>query len=114
MSKQNTAQNLDCDLETFREHLHNASDLVIRLYERLDEARQTPARTRLEIASLFDEPVPEEPQPMESIWHEVEGKIFANSTLCLSPRFFGYINSGRNQASILGERLGVRDPDRPR
>src|SRR5215470_5817126 len=42
MSKQNTAQSLDCDLETFREHLQNASDLVIRLYERLDEARLTP------------------------------------------------------------------------
>ena len=105
MSKQNTAQSLDCDLETFREHLQNASDLVIRLYERLDEARLTPARTRREIASLFDESLPEEPQSMEAIWHEVESKIFANSTLALSPRFFGYINSGGNQASILGELL---------
>jgi aromatic-L-amino-acid/L-tryptophan decarboxylase len=105
MSKQNTAQSLDCDLETFREHLQNASNLVIRLYEILDQARLTPARTRMEIASLFDESLPEEPQPMESILREAESKIFANSTLYLSPRFFGYINSGGNQASILGDLL---------
>src|SRR5262249_13165041 len=39
------------------------------------------------------------------ILSEVQTKIFANSTLYLSPRFFGYINSGGNQASILGELL---------
>src|SRR5439155_16498284 len=59
----------------------------------------------MEIASLFDEPFAEEPQPMGAILREVENKIFANSTLYLSPRFFGYINSGGNQASILGELL---------
>jgi aromatic-L-amino-acid decarboxylase len=42
---------------------------------------------------------------MGAILREVENKIFANSTLYLSPRFFGYINSGGNQASILGELL---------
>jgi aromatic-L-amino-acid decarboxylase len=42
---------------------------------------------------------------MGAILREVEDKIFANSTLYLSPRFFGYINSGGNQASILGELL---------
>lgn len=42
---------------------------------------------------------------METILHEVENNIFANSTLYLSPRFLGYINSGGNQASILGELL---------
>jgi aromatic-L-amino-acid decarboxylase len=36
---------------------------------------------------------------------EVEKTIFANSTLYLSPRFFGYINSGGNQASILADLL---------
>ena len=35
----------------------------------------------------------------------MEDKIFANSTLYLSPRFLGYINSGGNQAAVLGELL---------
>jgi aromatic-L-amino-acid/L-tryptophan decarboxylase len=92
-------------LETFRDDLRKASELVVRLYEGLDRARVTPAKSRLEIASLFDEPLPEEPQPVEAILGEVENNIFANSTLYLTPRFFGYINTGGNQATILGELL---------
>jgi aromatic-L-amino-acid decarboxylase len=105
MSKQSSARGLDCESETFRNDLEKASELVVRLYGALDHARITPAKTRMEIASLFDEPFPEEPQPIEAILREVENKIFSNSTLYLSPRFFGYINSGGNQASILGELL---------
>ena len=104
MSQQH-ALSLDGDLETFRNDLTQASEVVVRLYERLDQNRITPARTRAQIASLFDEPLPEKHQPMESILNEVESKIFANSTFYLSPRFFGYINSGGNQASILAELL---------
>ena len=104
MSQQN-ALSLDGDLETLRNDLTQASEVAVRLYERLDQTRITPAKTRGQIASLFDEPLPEEPQPIESILNEVESKIFANSTLYLSPRFFGYINSGGNQASILAELL---------
>src|SRR5438445_7525479 len=105
MSKQSAAQGLDGELETFRNDVQKAADLIVQLYGALDHARITPAKTRMEIASLFDEPFAEEPQPMGAILREVENKIFANSTLYLSPRFFGYINSGGNQASVLGEVL---------
>ena len=96
---------LDADVETFRNDLRKASETVARLYEGLDWARVTPAKTRIEIASLFDEPIPEEPQPMEAIVREVETNVFANSTLYLTPRFFGYINAGGNQAGVLAELL---------
>jgi aromatic-L-amino-acid/L-tryptophan decarboxylase len=96
---------LDSDLKTFRDDLQKASELVVRLYGRLDQARVTPAKSWMEIASLFDEPLPQEPQPMESILREVEHNIFANSTLYLSPRFFGYINGCGNQAAVVGELL---------
>jgi len=107
MTKQTSAQttNLDSDLETFRDDLRKASAIVVRLYGGLDRARVTPAKSRVEIASLFDEPLPQEPQPMEVILREVEHNIFGNSTLYLTPRFLGYINSGGNQASVLGELL---------
>src|SRR5713101_6083253 len=105
MSKQRAARGLDCHLETFRDDLQTASALVVRLYEGLDDTRITPAKTRMEIASLFDEPLPQESKPMEAILQEVENNIFANSTLYLTPRFLGYINAGGNQAAILGELL---------
>lgn len=105
MRQPSSAPNLDGDLAIFRSELTQASEVVVRLYEKLDAPRITPKKTRNEIASLFDESLPFEPQPMEAILREVENKIFANSTLYLSPRFFGYINSGGNQASILADLL---------
>jgi aromatic-L-amino-acid/L-tryptophan decarboxylase len=96
---------LDSDLETFERDLRKASELVVRLYRGLNQARVTTAMTRTEVASIFDGPLPEEPQAIESILQEVEDKIFANSALNLSPRFFGYINAGGNQASVLGDLL---------
>src|ERR1700756_1219626 len=77
MTKQTSAQgtNLDSDLETFRDDLRKASEIVVRLYGGRDRARVTPAKTRMEIASLFDEPLPQEPQPMEAIVREVENHI---------------------------------------
>src|SRR5262249_35568377 len=98
---------LDSDFATFREHLHQASDLVVRLHEGLDRARVTPSNDWKQIASLFDEPFPDAPQPMASILREVEENIFANSTLYLTPRFFGYINGCGNQAAITGELLAT-------
>ncbi len=107
MAKQPSAEgtSLDSDLETFRDDLRKASELVVRLYGGLDRARVTPAKSRTEIAALFDEPLPQEPQPMEAILREVENNLFANSTLYLTPRFFGYINAGGNQAAVVGELL---------
>src|SRR5262245_42356328 len=105
MQQHTIGRSLDTDLDTLRNELHRASEMVVRLYERLDETRITPAQSRQEIASLFDEPLPIASQSIESILGEVESKIFANSTLYLSPRFFGYINSGGNHASILADLL---------
>src|SRR5258706_1852744 len=98
---------LDSDLETFRDDLRKASELVVRLYGALDQIRVTPAKSRMEIASLFDEPFPEDPQPIEAILRQGENDIFAKSTLYLTPRFLGYNNSGGHQASVLGEQLAA-------
>jgi aromatic-L-amino-acid/L-tryptophan decarboxylase len=101
------ATSLDSDLSTFREDLRHASDVVVRLHEQREGTRVTPTRSRIEIASLFDEPLPEDPQPMATILHDVEEHIFANSTLYSNPRFFGYINGSGNQAAVLGELLAA-------
>lgn len=98
---------LDSTPTRFREDLRQASDLVVRLHEVLDRAKVTPSKSRAAIASLFEEPLPDDPQPMESILRSVEQKIFANSTLCSNPRFFGYINGSGNQAAVVGELLAA-------
>jgi pyridoxal-dependent decarboxylase-like protein len=98
---------LDSDWATFREHLHDASDLVVRLHDGLDRARMAPSKSWMQIASLFNEPLPDTPQPMAAILREVEENVFANSALYLTPRFFGYINGCGNQAAIVGDLLAA-------
>jgi glutamate/tyrosine decarboxylase-like PLP-dependent enzyme len=98
---------LDAQSDRFRDDLQKTSELVSRFYRSLRDVRLTTARSRLEVASLFDEPLPEESQPVEAILREVEEKIFANSTLYTSPRFFGYINGSGNQAAVLAELLAA-------
>src|SRR5215216_6745934 len=95
------ATHLDADLEAFRDELRAASDVVVRLYGGLERTRVTPAKSQTEIASLFDAPLPEVPQQVESILKEVERDVFGNSTLYLTPRFFGYINAGGSQVGVL-------------
>lgn len=101
------ATSLDTDLATFREDLRQASDLVVRLHDGLDRTRVTPAKTWSEIASLVDEPLPEDPQPMAAILRSVEETIVPNSTLYSSPHFFGYINGSGNQAAVVAELLAA-------
>jgi aromatic-L-amino-acid decarboxylase len=101
------ATSLDSDPLTFRDDLRLAADIVVRWHEALVRARVTPAASRDEIASLFDEPLPEDPQAMEGILRTVEESIFANSTLCSSPRFFGYINGSGNQAAVVADLLAA-------
>jgi aromatic-L-amino-acid decarboxylase len=101
------ALGLDSTPTSFREDLRQASDLVVHLHEVLDRARLTPSRSRAELAALFEEPLPDDPQSMAGILQAVEHDIFANSTLCSNPRFFGYINGSGNQAAVVGELLAA-------
>lgn len=96
---------LDEPIPTLRGDMTKAMEIVIRLFEQLDQAPVTTSKSPSEIASLFRESLPEEGQPTESVLDQVEREVIANSTLCLSPRFFGYINGSGNHAAILGEML---------
>jgi aromatic-L-amino-acid decarboxylase len=101
------ATGLDSDVATFRADLRHASDLVVRLHEQVERTRVTPAKSRAEISALFDEALPEDPEPMAAILRDVEEHIFANSTLYSNPRFFGYINGSGNQAAVVAELLAA-------
>jgi aromatic-L-amino-acid decarboxylase len=98
---------LDSDVSTFRADLRHASDIVVRLHEEPERTRVTPAKSGAEISALFDEALPEDPEPMAAILRDVEEHIFANSTLYSNPRFFGYINGSGNQAAVVAELLAA-------
>ena len=96
---------LDEPIPILRGGVTQAMEIIIGLFERLDQASVTTAKSPAEIAALFRESLPEEGLAIASVLDQVERDVIGNSTLCLSPRFFGYINGSGNQAAILGEML---------
>ena len=98
---------LDWHAAAYRAVLTDAVELAVRHHETIAHAPTTTARGREEIAALFDEPLPQEPQPASTILREVEERIFANSTLYGSPRFFGYINGSGTQVGAVAELLAA-------
>src|SRR5579859_312752 len=101
----NHEPSLDVPTANLRRELTKATEIVVGLFEELDRAPITTSRSPSEISALFREPLPEEAQSIESLLDRIEKDIIGNSTLSLSPRFFGYINGSGNQAAILGEML---------
>lgn len=102
-----TPTSLDSDSAVFLDDLKQAVELVARLYGEVARKRLTPATDPGDVAALFHEPLPDEPQSFAAILREVEDKVFANSTYYSNPRFFGYINGSGNQAALLGEFLAA-------
>ncbi len=98
---------LDESLEAFGAQLRQAAEVVLRLHQGLDRGRITPRADQTEIAALFAEPLPEEPQPVATVLEEVEERILARSVFSLTPRFFGYVNGSGNQVAVLGELLAA-------
>ena len=104
MSKQGTSQTLDWDFAVVRSHLGSGKVYFgyMNGWMRPELPRRRPVWRSPHCSTSRSQM---NPKQMDSILGEVEDKIFANSTLYLSPRFFGYINSGGNQASVVGELL---------
>ena len=98
---------LDLPITELRGEISKAMEIIVRLFERLEQASITTPKSPFEIASLFRESLPEDAQPIGTVLDQVERDIIGNSTLCLSPRFFGYINGSGNHAAILSEMLAA-------
>ncbi|MFQ5796783.1 MAG: pyridoxal phosphate-dependent decarboxylase family protein, partial [Candidatus Bipolaricaulia bacterium] len=99
--------NLDLELESLRELLYHASDIVVRLYADFDNKRIFHGKSPAEVRALFEEPLPREPQDVRSLLESVERDVFSGATLNISPHFLAYVMSGANHVGILAELLGA-------
>ncbi len=98
---------LDLQPDQFRGLLHQASDIVMRLYTGLSEKNVYHGKSPSDVRALFDEPLPRDPSDVGKILEKVEQDVFGGATLNISPHFYGYIMSGANLAGIVGEFLAV-------
>lgn len=98
---------LDFQSEQLRNLLYKASDSVVRLYADIGKKKILHGRSPSEVGALFDEPLPREPQDVESLVARVESDVFGAATHNISPRFLAHVMSGGNHVGILAELLSA-------
>lgn len=96
---------LDADLDRFRAMLDDARDVVLRLYDSLEDRPVFPGLDAAEVAALFDEPLPRSGRPLEDVLRRVEEDVFRASTLNIHPRFLSNVMSGGSQVGVVASLL---------
>lgn len=96
---------LDFSTTEFRQLLDKTSELVIRQFEKLPQLKGYNNHSQAEVASWFDETLPETGIPLDELLQEVKEKVLDTATGNLGPHMYAYVMSGGTQVSIAAEKL---------
>ena len=105
MHSNKRSENLDFPLEELRERLYDAVDMVVGLYDGIEQKKLFASNSPAEVKALFNEPLPSSPSDIGSLLQRVERDVFKHSTLNISPHFYAYVVSGGNHAGLVAELL---------
>ena len=94
---------LDFDPADFNQWMHRVADLISEFQETLDDRKAFQNRSPVEMARMFEASLPENGQPMEQIFEEIQTKVMDEATLNIGPHFYSYVLSPSNQAGMLAE-----------
>lgn len=95
--------NLDLSDTEFRDLLTNTSNLIYNVQKTLDDRKAFHGKSQNEIAGIFKEPLPQGPQPLETIMSSIEQDVIPNSTFNIGPYFTAYVLNGSNQVGMIGD-----------
>lgn len=100
---------LDFSQDEFKRLLNQASDLVLKQFENLDQQRgyNSNTHTQQEIEGWFNEPLPEQGITKEEVLQLVEEKIVNKATGNLGPHMYAYVMAGGNQMAIIAEMIAT-------
>lgn len=96
---------LDVSPEEFNQWIRQTGRLVADYYDGLRERDVFAGKTPEEVQQLLEDPLPRDPQDIDSLLEEVGEKIFSSVTNSAGPRYFGYITGGGNQVAVLAEMI---------
>lgn len=96
---------LDWDQDSMRQAGYRVIDWMVNRIASLRESNLGQELTREETERLLREPMPEEPCAFDQVFEEYARKIAPNATSLDHPRFFAFIPSAPNFASILADAL---------
>jgi len=91
------------DLREFRDSGHRIVDLLAEHLEHVEERPLFPDVEPKEMSALFDEPLPQEPEPLATLIDELERKLLPYCTQVNHPGYFGLITPSPLPAGVLGD-----------
>lgn len=98
---------LDFADDEFKRYIRLAGNIIEELYSEKLNRRVFAGKTATEVASLFEEKIPEEGFNPAELLEKVRVDIVGASTMNIGPNFYGYITGGGNQVAILAEMINA-------
>ena len=98
---------LDFTNKELKEYINYAASIIEELYGKKLGRRVFAGKSSAEVASLFDEKIPEQGLDPAKILEKVRTDIIGSSTLNIGPNFYGYITGGGNQVAVLAEMISA-------
>jgi aromatic-L-amino-acid decarboxylase len=93
------------DNSEFRKTGHHLVDLIANYIDGVENKSLFPEVEPKYLKNIFDEPIPEGPQPVEKVMEELEEKLLPYCTHVNHPGYFGLITPTPNPIGILGDFL---------
>ena len=91
--------------EEMRRVGYQVIDLLVEHHVTLSEKPAGGHRTVAEMASVIEEPVPDQPTPFSDLMATAAEDIFPNNMLLNHPRFFGWVPGPSNFISVMADAL---------
>ncbi|MDX1640968.1 MAG: aminotransferase class I/II-fold pyridoxal phosphate-dependent enzyme [Balneolaceae bacterium] len=98
---------LDFTNEEFEQYIHKAAAIVEELYSEKLNRNVFAGKSATEVASLFEERIPENGLDPIELLEKVRTDIVGASTMNIGPNFYGYITGGGNQIAILADMIAA-------
>lgn len=96
---------LDVSPQKFQQWINQAGQLVTDFYEQGLDGNVFAGKSPTEIQDLLEEPLPQNPEDINSLLDEVGAKVLRTITNSVGPRYYGYITGGGNQVAVLAEMI---------
>src|SRR5262245_39642865 len=91
------------DVEEFRQAGHRIVDLLAEYFQHLEDKPLFPDVEPRALHALFDEPLPQDPSPLDAILDQLEEKLLPYCTQVNHPGYMGLITPTPTPAGILGD-----------